>query len=99
MLKIAPGSFSRHIPEIADTAVNGQHRVTLTKSFFLCDREISAEDYLKFVDDDTFPATERANELEGWSSVLFLEKRGRRLVASRVYDLARGCPVLQLAEC
>src|SRR4029077_15366639 len=40
MLKIAAGSFSRHVPEMPDTTTVGRRRVTLTQSFFLSDREV-----------------------------------------------------------
>ena len=59
MLRIAAGSFSRHVAEIADTTVDGRHQVTLTQAFFLSDREASADDFLEFVDDATYPAAER----------------------------------------
>jgi formylglycine-generating enzyme required for sulfatase activity len=62
MLKIAAGSFSRHYPEAPDTTVTDRYRVTLTKSFFLSDREAAADDFRKFVDDATYPAADRPVE-------------------------------------
>src|SRR5262249_14966153 len=59
MLRIAAGKFSRHAPETSDSSLAGRHDVRLTRAFYLCDREVSARDYLDFINDDDWPEAER----------------------------------------
>jgi formylglycine-generating enzyme required for sulfatase activity len=59
MLKISPGHFARHAPEIPDSAVGYRHDVKLTRAYYLSDREVSARDFFDFINDNDWPDTRR----------------------------------------
>jgi eukaryotic-like serine/threonine-protein kinase len=44
---------------------NGQGTVTLTRSFLLCDREVTIEQFQRFVDDSNYPASEKPGNWDG----------------------------------
>ena len=56
MLKIQPGHFVRH-DEDAHGAI--PQSVTLTREFFLCDREVSVDQFQKFMDDPACPKEDK----------------------------------------
>lgn len=62
MLQIQPGSFVRKDPEV-EKSVN--QKVTLTRPFFLSDREVTVGQFQQFVDDPKYPSEEKPEKWEG----------------------------------
>jgi formylglycine-generating enzyme required for sulfatase activity len=103
MLKIGKGSFSRHYPEFDDSNPEWSQRVTLTRSYFLCDREVSVDDFLAFLNDESYPASERPTD---WIARWEGRKIDKYIVAGESYpagllrwfDAARFCNWLSVRE-
>jgi formylglycine-generating enzyme required for sulfatase activity len=56
LVKIKPGTFTMGDPELKDSV---PHQVTLTRQFFLCDREITFDQFREFMDDRDYPADQK----------------------------------------
>jgi len=71
MLRIPGGSFTRE-EKATDWpgAINIVQKVTLTRPFLLCDREVSVGQFQQFVDDPDYPGKEKAPDWPGADSVM-----------------------------
>jgi formylglycine-generating enzyme required for sulfatase activity len=60
MVEVAAGTFTMGTSGEAQVAEeNPAHEVTLTRPYFLGDREVTVEQFQRFIDDPEFPATEK----------------------------------------
>jgi serine/threonine protein kinase/formylglycine-generating enzyme required for sulfatase activity len=86
MLEVSVGTFLMGDPDVEGAE---PHQVTLTRPFFVCDREVWGGLFRQFIDDPTYPAAEKPAEkwagTEGYSwhdAVLFCNwlsaREGRR---------------------
>ncbi len=62
MLEIQPGTFTR-IDQ--DQSNSKSHNVTLTRAFYLCDREISVGQFQQFIDDANYPNEKKPGQWTG----------------------------------
>ncbi len=71
MLRIPGGSFTRQ-EKATDWpgAISIVQKVTLTRPFLLCDREVSVGQFQQFVDDPDYPGKEKARDWPGADSVM-----------------------------
>ncbi len=63
MVEIAEGKFTMGTAgEGGDPVEKPAHEVALTRPFYLCDREVTVEQFQRFLDDADYPAAEKPND-------------------------------------
>jgi formylglycine-generating enzyme required for sulfatase activity len=65
MVEVAPGKFTMDTPGEATPGWFLAQEVTLTKPFYLCDREVTIEQFQRFINDADYPAAEKPQAWKG----------------------------------
>ncbi|HVC92105.1 MAG TPA: bifunctional serine/threonine-protein kinase/formylglycine-generating enzyme family protein [Pirellulales bacterium] len=73
MIEVAAGNFTMGTAgEGGNEYENPPHDVALTRSYYLCDREVTVEQFKRFMDDAEHPAAEKA---QGWQEFGHFQKQ------------------------